>query len=222
MKLSTRPNVYDEEIISEVKEHYYPDLIPYRELRRVVDVGAHIGGFVDFVKEHSPDCTVRAIEQDHDNYRMLLDNVGTMSKVSVYHARCQYVPAAEKWLNLRVKTNFGANTLVRAKQAHSSRPMTEEYELVPACRNIMTLEDLTRQWDSADLLKLDCEGSEFDILSNVKEETLRLFCYIVGEYHTFAGSFMFLYDNRLSQWFDLVQYQDAPDWGRFLLERKNI
>lgn len=220
VKLSTRDGCYDNEILREVRQHYYPERLPYATFQRVIDVGAHIGGFTAFVKEQAPKCTVRAVEQDGDNYHMLLHNVGYLSKVSVYHARCQYVPATEKWLNLRDKRNSGAHTLVRTKQAHHTRPMPEEYELLPACRNIITLETLTRDWKSVDLLKLDCEGCEANILENAGAETLLKFRWIVGEYHVFAGNLRYLFEKRLHQWFDLVEYEDAPNWGHFLLERK--
>lgn len=220
MKLSLRENVYDTEIAAQIKTEYFPKRIRYAGLRRVVDVGAHIGLFTALVKEAAPQAAVRAIEQDHANYKLLCWNVGRLPLVSTYHGRCQYVPESERWLNLRDKRNLGANTLVPVQQAHHIRPMPEEYELVPACKKVYSLELLTGGWDEADLLKLDCEGSEFNILSNASTEVLTRFRQIVGEYHVFAGNFMYLYENRLYPHFRLMEYEDSPTWGHFLLERR--
>jgi hypothetical protein len=53
----------------------------------------------------------------------------------------------------------------------------------------VTLAELldTHQLESVDLLKVDCEGGEYDILPDAPDDVLRRVRNIVFEYHTVDG-----------------------------------
>ena len=80
----------------------------------------------------------------------------------------------------------------------------------------MTLEDLMQQHglDRIDVLKLDCEGSEFSILGQTS--SLDRIGIIVGEYHG-RDRFRELVQQRFAGW-KLTILKDDPCFGTFWLE----
>lgn len=214
--MKTRPGSYDEQIIQEVRTAYYPDVIDYSSLRTVVDIGAHIGAYSLFVLEHAPLADITAVEMDSENYDLLAENTWHETGINTLYAYASYHPG--QMLNVRDLDNLGSNTLTRLDEVGRYRPLPENRQAIsPDCKRV-TLEDLLAPFACVDLLKLDCEGSEYDIISHALPETLAKCRWIVGEYHTFAGDFRALV-NTLTN-FEIVRWQDAPDWGHFLLRNK--
>jgi FkbM family methyltransferase len=210
--LKTRPNCYDLEICDQVPGEYYPHLIDYPALQTCIDIGGHIGTFTAFVKTQAPECRIKTVELDAANYALLKVNTRQWTDVSTYHRLCGYDAGFNAYL--RNVENYGNIALIK-----DGEPIPPGYELVTNLPARITLEELITEWERVDLLKLDCEGSEFDILSHVNRETLAKFTWIVGEYHTHAGDFKALV-NTLHD-FEVIELEAAPDWGHFLLRNKH-
>lgn len=71
-------------------------------------------------------------------------------------------------------TNWIVNRLASREDAHDGIPI-----------ECVSLDDVfeQKQIEKCDLLKLDCEGSEYEILQRCRPETLNHVRRIVGEYH---------------------------------------
>lgn len=177
---------------------YAPDLVPYDTVRRVVDIGAHIGGFCRFVKQHAPAAQIVAVEPDMANAGYWIANMQDQPHAMLIIARVAYT-----WLDVRrvwSAVNTGGVSFVPVET-----PIDEAFEVdmqhAPGNDTpTVTLEQVVGDVLDWDVLKIDCEGAEFDVLLNAPLDTLRRFHWIVGEIHLRSGDIQNIWQ-RLAPFF---------------------
>ncbi len=140
---------------------------------RVLDIGAHLGSFTVMTAKALPGAQVTAFEPSADRVAYLRRNVhgnGLANRVTV-------VPAAVAGRAGR-STLVGGSTLIGNEVvARSKRLHDEQVDLV-------AFEDVMNSIDGAvDLVKMDCEGGEYDIVASASEAALRRIDRLVIEYH---------------------------------------
>ena len=139
----------------------------------IVDVGAYIGDFSVFAKYLWPDARIYAFEPHPDNFRLLIDNL----QLNGYTATVvQAAVAAQKGTRTLVSDgtlNYGKYSLLRTGPA------------AVESRAVM-LQDVVRA--PIDLLKIDCEGGEYEILESlVSTGYIRQVMGIAMEWHRVPG-----------------------------------
>jgi FkbM family methyltransferase len=151
----------------------------------VVDIGAHIGCFAKLWHKKNPKAEIICVEACPENIDALQANVGEFAQV--VHAACTYETGEVGLLNA-VHPNCestGASAVLPIDRLYDTRVWQTGYRYRPDLRPLpkVTLEDLMNRLgaDHIDVLKLDCEESEFSILANTP--SLRKIRMIVGEYH---------------------------------------
>ena len=210
---------FDEVIAREVRYFYtYQDIFHWRNIRTVLDIGAHVGSFAAFVKQQSPESVVICVEPDVINYRLAQGTMTHFKKVAVYHAYCRYDDAPA--VLLLDKKNTG-HYVVQAAE----RPVPEYMNGVTPLNDVrrVTLEEMMDQHNIGvlDVLKLDCEGGEYDILCRAPYEVLSRIRYIVGEYHSGTDRFRSVCCPRLESVFYTVHI-GVRDLGRFCFVNKGM
>lgn len=212
-----RDNVPQDLVI--VDDVYYQDcyklgIIPttISEARVVVDIGAHIGTFARRVHELNPAAKIICVEACPENLEALRANVGQFAEV--VHAACTYEPGELGLLNaVRPNCTSTGGSIVKPIDLVGD---LAEGEYWPDRRPVpkVTLEQLRERFgfESIDLLKLDCEGSEYSILGNCDLSRIR---FAVGEYHEHARWEEFR-AARLADW-DYGHMSQADDAGNFHL-----
>lgn len=210
-----RENVAQDMVI--VRDIYQQDAYKMRIIRErvrdatfVVDVGAHIGTFAWLIHEMNPNCKIICVEACAENLGALRKNVGDFA--TIIHAACTY-EKGELMLHNAYAPNCrstGGSTIMPAGAGLDDA----QYHLSPVS-NRTTLEQLMWPWcrDYIDILKLDCEGSEFSILENTP--SLRKIGFIVGEYHD-RRRWDHLRRARFQGW-DYGIMSEAGDLGNFHL-----
>jgi FkbM family methyltransferase len=151
----------------------------------VVDIGAHIGTFARLWHEKNPQARILCVEACPENLGALQANVDEFA--TVVHAACTYETAELMLLNA-VRPgceSTGGSVVVPRSERQTTSLRQEGYRYWDDFRALpkVTLEELMSRFglDHIDILKLDCEGSEYSILG--KTASLDRIRLIVGEYH---------------------------------------
>ena len=196
-------------------DSYRTAIIPgiFEQAQLVVDVGAHIGCFAKRVHEMNPRVKIVCIEACPENLAALRKNVGDFAEV--IHAACTYEVGELVLLNA-VRPNCestGGSVVVPADEAEKTdlRQQGYKYWLDKRLLEKITLEQVLSRTghEKIDLLKLDCEGSEYSILG--KSPSIPKVRFIVGEYHN-RSKWESFRQKTLPGW-DYGQMHDGGDFG---------
>ena len=135
----------------------------------VVDIGAHIGTFAMLWHDKNPNAVIACVEACPDNLAALQRNVGHFA--TVIHAACTYQTRSVGLLNaVRPHCESTGGSMVVPLDELDTAPGQPGYRYWRDTRPLptITLEQIMDRLgvDYIDLLKLDCEGSEIDILGH--------------------------------------------------------
>ncbi len=162
----------------------------------VVDIGAHIGIFTIYAARKAREGRVLAFEPDAENYAMLTRNLALNPQLAHVSAFNQAIWSSEGKRNLFRADGYwsGGHSLFEnwmddysagegvEEQVDQTGAATIEVECTTLPR-LMEANGL----DRIDFLKVDCEGSEYEILLNLPEEELLRIKSMSLEYHAVEG-----------------------------------
>ncbi len=165
-------------ICREIEQSYKLDDIPFHDGETVIDVGAHVGVVSIYLAKKYPGITVYAFEPVRANYERLLRNIeANMVKNVIPHNIA--VSGLGKTLELRgnADQNSGGFSAMIGDETKHLKDMRVVIDSI-------TLPKIFQQYkiDRVKLLKIDCEGMEYEILG-CHEEMLDSVDYLVGEFH---------------------------------------
>lgn len=168
----------------------------------IIDIGANVGFFTLFAASKYPHCTIYSYEPIYSNFRQLIKNreLNGRERINCFNkAVCGH--------NGTIKITFDA-----ADAFTTSATITDinKDSLDVPC---LTLSEIFREndIDHCDLLKIDCEGAEYDVLYNTPAAVLRRIDQMAIEVHTGKNEnenlpslkdFLLKHDFRLFQFAD--------------------
>jgi FkbM family methyltransferase len=173
--LKTRSASVDKNIIFEIliDNVYTPKGFEINKKDTIVDVGAHIGVFSVYAATLATQGKVFAIEPMANNYSLLLANI-SLNNLQNVTAIKEALSANNEGKNLNVSTSTGGHSFIYSENTKEKTMVkTESMSTFIAKHNIQHI----------DLLKLDCEGAEYEILFNTPSETLNKIRKISMECH---------------------------------------
>lgn len=139
-----------------------------RELRRVVDLGGHLGYFGAFVLARRPSARVVAFEPEPEHARLLRETI----RLNGLHGRWQLVEACAHVRDGTLRLAAG-----RSVATHVPEPGDADGTIEVEARDVFDhLEDV-------DLLKVDIEGGEWPILFDERFADARPRAVVI-EYHS--------------------------------------
>lgn len=140
----------------------------------VLDVGGHLGFFSLMAATINPSVPIFLFEPHEGNFALLKENLKQNHVRTVIPRR------------LAVSDHVGEAQLLLSKE-DLNHSLVKAIEPTDAVQTVQatTLERIfeKNRLTSCDLLKLDCEGSEFAILPNTSDEVLKKIRHIFLEYH---------------------------------------
>lgn len=174
----------------------------------IVDVGAHIGVFAKLAAELAPNARITVIEGEPKNWEALEANVAAFRhRVLIVKAVCTYDPRPLRWWS--AFTDHGCESTgggaLRPWEAEVDESRYSGSDGRPVRVNLDS-------YPQIDILKLDCEGSEFSIIGNANLARIK---FILGEYHGRA-KWDWLREIRCPDW-DYGHMSEAGDLGNFHL-----
>ena len=152
--------------------------LQYDTYRSIIDIGAHIGLYALFAADASPRAQIYAFEPEPENFALLQKNIDNNHLSDRVHAFAKGIGAKEGTLQLNVMPGRG--------ECNSSyRQMEESFSLqVP----VTTLETVFREQniEHCDLLKVNCEGEEYNIFLSMPDSLFDRIGAIILNYHLFS------------------------------------
>lgn len=141
----------------------------------ILDIGGNIGVATIFFSRLFPAAHIHVFEPVPDNLVMLRKNVATLKNVTVHPVALGKADAQTAIFWSEEDANLGGFSLYQ-RNANVSKSVTID---VRESAKYLAQNGI----DRADLIKIDTEGSEFDILTSLNEAMLSKAKWIVGELH---------------------------------------
>ena len=140
------------------------------EPSRILDIGSYAGYSILFLTRKFPHAEIVGVEADPDNFKLCVDHHGDNPKVRL--------------LNKAVWAENSAVSLLAGPEgawSNKTIPETEEFPTVEG----MKLPDILCEigWVSADVIKMDIEGSEYEVLASVGSDISHLCSILLVEFH---------------------------------------
>jgi len=143
----------------------------------VVDIGANAGYFSLFAAAKFPHARIFSYEPVPVNYKQLQRHCDLNSSQSI---KCY--PQAVAGKNGEINLSFDTSDSFTTSATIFKLANVEEKSLKVSCVSLQTVMD-ENDIKKCDLLKIDCEGAEYDILYNCPAEYLQRIDQIAMEVH---------------------------------------
>lgn len=162
--------------------HCYGDLSK-KNYKTIVDIGGHIGMFSIYASEACPNAKIYSFEPFKENYDMFVKNTKNIKNIHV-----ENVGILDKRGNFKIYLN----KYPEKGMVNKERPTVYKNRFKESiCYNIktITLNDVFTKHNikEVDFMKIDCEGSEYQILLNAEDALLKKIKNIAMEWHEFTG-----------------------------------
>lgn len=142
----------------------------------IVDIGAHIGCFSVYASILNPKTKILAFEPDENNYKLLKENLQLNNAKNVQSK------------NLAVTSKEEVRIINVSEDSHNHSFYNTENKISERKIQTTTLQKILKNDARVDVVKIDCEGSEFEILRNLSEEDFEKIKTIYIEFHEFDES----------------------------------
>jgi len=173
-------------------EYYIPKEI---DPKVIVDIGANIGIASIYYATIFPSAKIYAFEPEPNNFKLLQKNIAGYANIKPY---CIALGKENKETTIynpcSSKNEFSTFSIVDDPAERESKSGIT----VTLRKTSEILDEIGAR--GIDLIKIDTEGSEYDILTSFDEEVLRSVRWIIGELHGARDYELLSY---LEQWFAL-------------------
>lgn len=196
----------DFEVLDEI---YFGDTYCLNDLsvapKRILDIGGHIGIFARLAGELFPECEIVSVEPCKRNLEMHRKNTERLGKRHrVIEGAVDYREGHLVYWNGAMYPECGSAGFFVCPEKVKPEEMRPMYGPIPDAHRqetqIWTVEQILDQvgWDTVDLIKMDCEGSELNIVENMDFERARP-NVLVGEWHENRDRLYAAMRNRLGR-----------------------
>lgn len=171
----------DESVFNEIftdRDYKILDPIIKNAKNLILDIGAHLGFFSIYTKTLNSYVPIIAFEPDERNFDLLKENL------KLNHIK-----------NITVKRVAVSNVI--QKQALYISPDSHNHSLLQSANveqnntkviDTTTIDKILAWTPVCDLVKMDCEGAEFEIIKNLPPETFLKIKTFYVEYHEFGDN----------------------------------
>lgn len=135
---------------------YQKELIKFQDGGKIIDIGAAFGDFSVFMAKTYPQGRILAFEPNHESYELavLNTNSNSLRNIQLY------------------------NKAIGPTDHFTACHSRESGNLIH-----VSLQTILKDFEYVDLIKMDCEGGEYDILLNLAPEVLAKIKNLAIEWH---------------------------------------
>jgi len=159
-------------------EEAYRDVLPLLPRRglRVVDIGANLGSFTIWLSRTAKVTEAFCFEPEPESFRLLRFNLAG-NGCAFAHTLEKAVGGRSRKVQIALKEDSPGGTNIYSSAAGRAQSQATTVE-------VMALSEWLAQAPGAfDLLKMDCEGSEWETLRQTSQSELARFRVVVAEVH---------------------------------------
>ncbi len=214
-RLLYRRKSYDRFIIEEIWERneYFLSEQDLPASGVIIDIGAHIGAFALRANTLFPTHRILAFEPVADNFKLLKKNIAINGCLDIEPIQAA-ITGSERHLRLYLSKD---NTAGHSQHIQPHRGVVDA-SAIPVAQ-------LFAQYavEQVALLKIDCEGSEYDILKHLTPAQFAKIHHLCLEYHPVKGyNFLTLQNHLAAQGFCVIQHKEGylPGQGTALFIHK--
>lgn len=173
--------------------------VDWSAARAIIDIGAHVGAFTVWAARRAPNARLAAVEPNPETFELLVRNIrdnGLKDRVTAVNAAVGGEP--------------GTGYLERT--SHSLGTRIARSGTGPVRVRVQALVGLMAEarMDTVDVLKIDCEGMEYDALEAMGPDNLQAIRTLACEYHPEPGRGVQELDRLLHLAGFMVERPDAP------------
>ncbi len=139
----------------------------------ILDVGAHKGFFVLYARVLNPNVPIYAYEPEENNFRELKNHL-LENKIANVFPKNVAIAGKEGSVILHLSDDSHNHTLL---------PVLPSFEQKKV--NAVMIENVLKKIGKCDLIKMDCEGSEFQILETAPDSVFKSVPVFFLEYHEY-------------------------------------
>jgi FkbM family methyltransferase len=170
-------------------EYWVPDEVAPEV---IMDIGGNVGMTTIYYSNYFPNARIHTFEPVSSNFKILQLNAAALSNVSIYPVALGKEDGTATISACAEEGNEGGYTLHQLDHDPESTQTIEIRDVASLMRELGL--------GQVDLIKIDTEGSEFEILKAMDPEILANVRWIIGELHSHHDFALLDY---LSQWFDI-------------------
>lgn len=154
-------------------EYYLP---PALQPEVILDIGSNIGSSILFFREQFPAARIYGFEPHPATFQVLQKNVSSLPSVEVFNYG---LGAADASISVPFDDADFSRFMSKDKTSDWSGPLSPTACQIKHAGSVMKNLGLAK----VDLIKIDCEGAEYDVLTSLPGDLLRACKWIVGEMH---------------------------------------
>ena len=167
-------------VSDEIGYVYKFDNFSFEEGDIVIDIGANVGIVSIYLAKRFPFIKIYAFEPVKENYNNLIKNI-KLNDINEGQIIAENVAITKDGRNVMIDkpiTNSGASNIYGIHD-HDCE-YNKEYNI-----NSVTLDSIFSKYniEKCKLLKIDCEGSEYEILYNLSENNIKKCDNMIAEFH---------------------------------------
>ena len=162
-------------------EYYLP---PALKPEVILDIGSNIGTSILFFHEKFPAAKIYGFEPHPETFRILQKNVGSIPSVEIFNYA---LGAADARISVTFDGADFSRFMINPGDTNWPGPVSTTKCEVKHAGAVLKDLGVAR----VDLIKIDCEGAEYDVLTALPAEMLRQCQWITGEMHD-ASAFKLL------------------------------
>ena len=171
-------------IQDELNEEYELNHLKIADNDVIIDIGAHVGVVSTYLSKANPNCKIYSFEPTLNTFHCLNKNIikNEIKNVKIFNMAITS-DGRDVIMNMPIGNTGGSSFLYEPSSGFYYKNNIKSLAINTVIEDILK----TEKTDKIKLLKIDCEGAEYDIIKNIKPELFSKIEHIIGEFHTLNG-----------------------------------
>lgn len=168
-------------IHEELNEEYHLNELTINDNDVIIDIGAHVGVVSTYISKVNPNCKIYSFEPTHNTFHCLSKNIqlNNVNNVKIFNNAITS-DGRDVIMNMPIGNTGGSSFVYEEPVGLYYKNVIKSLPINHVISEILKTENT----DKIKLLKIDCEGAEYDIIKSITPELFTKIEYLIGEFHT--------------------------------------